>query len=229
MKLFFPLLVAFSILTGAWADPVPCVAQDAATLAGTTCSIADKSFSFGSLYNGVSIPIGFVPDVGDSGFTLSGYTAVSQSTNLVVYVLPFTVETLNGNPTINGLATQILDPVLAGSGPGNCNRPGCHITNSPYVQSYFGPSGFPFDEYHLDNGTMAEQVDSPLSVTPTNSLSILADAEIAGDLASFSRAHYEILQSVSSSAVPEPTTIFLLASGLVAIGIRKRVEPKLQK
>src|SRR5882762_1957566 len=133
IKLCVSVLIAFLTVTSIWADVVPpCVAQEAATLAGTTCAIADKSFSFGNFVNNTAIVIGFVPDVGDSGFTLSGYTAVSQSTN---YVLPFIVETLNSSATIDGLATQILDPVLSGSGPENCDRPGCHITNSPFVQA----------------------------------------------------------------------------------------------
>ena len=186
MKLCVSVLIAFLTVTSIWADVVPpCVAQDAATLTGTTCAIADKSFSFGNFVNNTAIVIGFVPDVGDSGFTLSGYTAVSQSTN---YVLPFIVETLNSSATIDGLATQILDPVLSGSGPENCDRPGCHITNSPFVQSDFGPTGFPFDEYHLDNGNLTEFTDSPHSVPPTNALSLSADTEGGGDFASFSHA-----------------------------------------
>src|SRR6266446_10175057 len=79
MKLCVSVLIAFLTVTSIWADVVPpCVAQDAATLTGTTCAIADKSFSFGNFVNNTAIVIGFVPDVGDSGFTLSGYTAVSR-------------------------------------------------------------------------------------------------------------------------------------------------------
>src|SRR6267378_5379968 len=65
MKLCVSVLIAFLTVTSIWADVVPpCVAQDAATLAGTTCAIADKSFSFGNFVNNTAIVIGFVPDVG---------------------------------------------------------------------------------------------------------------------------------------------------------------------
>jgi len=223
MRLFILMCMTLMSALGGWADVVlPCVAQDAAALAGTTCAIGDKAFTFGDFENNTATPIGFVPDVSDSGFTLSGHTEVSQPFSVVFYSLPFTVATLNSALTINGLATQILDPVLSGSGPDNCDRPGCHITDSPFVQSHFGPTAFPFDEYHLENGTLTEFASGSLPIPFSNSLSVLAETEGGGDLASFTGAHFEILQT-SPAAVPEPTSFLLLGSAFAAIGIGRRL------
>src|SRR5256885_1672346 len=115
MKLWIFLLSMLTTTIGARADVVPpCVAQDAAAVATTTCAIGNKAFTFGGFKNGTGVPIGFFPDVGDSGFTLTGFTDVSDPSGFVFYELPFSAATLSGTSTIIGLATQLSGPVLSG-------------------------------------------------------------------------------------------------------------------
>jgi hypothetical protein len=213
MRLFILMCMMLISAIGGWADVVlPCVAQDAAALAGTTCAIGDKAFSFGAFVNHTEIAIGFIPDVGDSGFTLSGAASFTSADFLggVFYQLPFDVATMDGSQSITGLATQILNPALSGS--------------TPFVQSYFN-IGAPsvFDEFHLEAGSLVELTNVPFQFPPFSPfIGLEALTEGAGDVAGFSGAHFEILQTTPPAPVPEPAAILLLGSALAAIGIGRR-------
>ena len=200
---------------GGRADVLPCLAGtiEAMIATNTTCAIGDKALTFTSEYNATGAAIGFAPDLGDSGFTLTGYTATALTSNQVFYSIQFTAATLDSNPTINGLSTQILNPVLVGSG---------FSFGGAYVQSDIGPTGFPYDVYQIFNGSVVESTSGKIAVPPTNAIILFANSEGAGDVSSFSGAHYEILQSTSPAPVPEPGCGLLFASALAALAITRK-------
>jgi hypothetical protein len=209
-------LLTLLIAIGGRADVLPCLAGtiEAMITANTTCAIGDKAFTFTSEdINHTGAPIGFVPDLGDSGFTLTGYTATSLTSNQVFYSIQFTAATLDGNPTIEGLSTQVLNPVVAGSG---------FSFGGAYVQSDIGPTGFPYDVYQIFNGSVVELTSGPIAVPPTNAITLFANSEGAGDVSSFSGAHYEILQSTSPAPVPEPGCGLLFGSVLAALAVTRK-------
>jgi hypothetical protein len=212
-------LVLFAILfpSVTFADSA-CVTQSALALLGTTCTIFNASFTFVTEDvnpNPFPTTVIFTPDVGDSGFTLSGFSASDPNTT---FDLLFTAQTIDHSATIIGLNTNLVGPVTV------IGDAGTLVSTVVACSVSCPPTNIPFSFVDI-NAVAGLNASGPQFFSAPQSMVSAAAAESAvissaGDTASFTAAHYEILQT------PEPHSAVLLIGGIIGIalgGFRQRL------
>jgi hypothetical protein len=189
------VLVLFSsmfLVTPARADSIYTVTLDSSSISGTTAQLAFDFIAGGSPANSVTV----------SGFSTDGILGASFPTGGVSGTLPGTI-TLTDSSFFN----EYLTDLTLGT---NISFLVDATTNAP------GPNSFPdaFSFSLLDPFTVF-----PLFATsdPTgaNTLTVLSiDGSAKGSLSAYTAPGGQAVLTATASAVPEPGTLLLMASGL---------------
>jgi hypothetical protein len=212
MKKPFLLLALVVFFEGlAFADPLsPCQPGTLTSIADTSCSIGDASFTFGSPQLAFS-PVDFTPDPAIAGFVLSGPVNLVQDPfggAAELFFLPFVVATINGQPLIFAITSSVTGSTTE-DGILQATTALCS-TSSSQPDCVFGAASL----RGTNPSTLFATVPRSQAFGEAGVFMIVPD-HFPGSV-TFTSASFEINQ------VPEPTSLLLMMTGVVCLARRPR-------
>jgi len=199
------------------------------TSGSTTLSFSNFAFipnASGPTTGGAATQFNFIPliDVHGVGFDFvptSPFTASATGVNDIQ--INFVATVVGGANVINGLYLAMTGSAGAGVGGG----PGtdilaeqfCRGGSQPPGSCPAGQGGPLTDTLTITGPQSGVTVQDTKTFTATNGLSILKDMQLNGNNGSSPSTITDLRNQVQIPQVPEPTTAFLLGSGLVALGL----------
>jgi hypothetical protein len=231
------VLLAIVLLVFAWgvevAYPIPCVAGTAASVANTSCSIGDKQFSFGAVViddRGFDEPLSaeailFTPNAADPfapGFTLSGPLTAEDFEDVSLTFSGVRITTLDGLATILGLSASVTGTTfIIPPFPGIPIPPGTAFIAAEFRSGAGSAFALPLADPGSCGGTcQVTDTDTAFFFSP------VADTGAGGRVRMSAFADFADATNVASSffvlqvrSVPEPTTLFLLGTSAIALGL----------
>lgn len=237
MKAILPLFIVLATASVTLADSVACQPGTVATLANTSCSIGDKEFIFGTASirddsgSGLTTAdITFTPDASNPngpGFILSGFITATSSTTVEDELdwLNIQILTLSGQPLIRDLSATVDGNAQPGGSTVFAEFNACETGSS--TNCVFAEPGIKGGVCTTGPCTDHGDFSPSLAMTDTNSFVAYGIAVGNGNPTATATARgASFFVSEAPSAVPEPSSIILLATGLLGtMRARRKVRP----
>jgi hypothetical protein len=248
MKMILRSCLVFSLLLFApkLALAIPCATGTLAGITGTTCDIGDKTFNFQSfLSRGIlDSQIAFTPNNSDPlapGFRLSGIDGPISISTIgfnqaeVFSQITYTVSTIGGAPTILGTTIALNSPSATGSGTDGsgpevvdafnfmasglltARTPSSALPEVCISTPVSIPTGCVVGPPFPSTLTVTGSFATPVSSTDFGQVGFALNTSGTGS-ATFVSADYRFNQT----AVPEPSTLLLVVSGLAGVAVLRR-------
>jgi hypothetical protein len=244
----FGLLVLFALAVKD-ADAAPCVAGPMSGLLGTSCSIGDLNFIFGSMAsdthsNGVSNPttpdeVWFAPDLAplNPGFILSGPFSLTSDVgfgppddygvSLLRFELLLGIEPSLPDTAITGISASVIGVSASPGGRYAFAQAESSNWQTPFSGWATATEGYGSNGSYISNASHTGTIDPFWGQSCCGLVQLFALATNGGsvsvDAVSFNFAETHNLPRPPPKPVPEPATLSLLPIGAFALTSLRRV------